>query len=514
MANPRPIEPKIPAGLKSYSATFRDPHRAGRLVSARLGTRDETEAKLICRDLDFFRRHANPKALTRAELLLRRRRAVEVYFGADSKQARWVAGGADAGPSADALLYVGQVLNGVFEHVDLTDAQVDQVANAMLAYVGTATAEKDEELTRLRDRLAVLEPEHEDLKREVRELKAKQNLHVRERLDRAVERWLEEHRAGRKPATARKARTCIESFMAHCAEHGKTQLGQVEGADVSAWLAKLPGKALTRRDYRAVVSGFFGWACRRWEMGKNPMAFADKVAGVSKRPERIVAIRRLADLHAFLKALEPEPYWRAAAAVGCLAGPRYAELVWLRIEDVYLEDGYLRITSRAGGRGVSGTKTGRERNVPIERKVLHPILKAHLAARQKERKAKRAGAEQRSPWLFPNLADAGPIPRRLTEPGQWSDNGVFLRAWGKVADALTGRGIPEAEPEGGWPERPAYWEYGPREWRHTAGCVMGQSGVSTLRISDWLGNSEDVARRHYIPPPSGERWPFEYGTKG
>ena len=33
-------------------------------------------------------------------------------------------------------------------------------------------------------------------------------------------------------------------------------------------------------------------------------------------------------------------------------------------------------------------------------------------------------------------------------------------------------------------------------------------------VSARLGNSEDIARRHYIGHVGGEHWPFEFGANG
>ena len=57
------------------------------------------------------------------------------------------------------------------------------------------------------------------------------------------------------------------------------------------------------------------------------------------------------------------------------------------------------------------------------------------------------------------------------------------------------------------------WEYGPAEWRHCAGTAMGHAGVSGLRISQWLGNSEAICRRHYIADVGATNWPLSWGNR-
>lgn len=510
-----PLTPKIGTGLKGYRVSFRDPHKPGRIVSARLGTRDPDRAKAICLDLDRFRAHPDPESIPRAEIVLRQARAVVVYFGQDSKQAQWVEDLAPAEPTAGET-DAEQMFRAVLAKLNLTDRQRKALMDTLKAYVRLAVEERDAELRDLRTKVRVREPELEDLRRKVRDLESQQNKHVRTAVNVAVETWIGEYKASEK--TRREAAAKLRAFADYMVLHGKRRLGDIEGADISAWLAQLktkpnvnrraqPVTAVTRRNFRANLSIFYRWARRRYRMTEDPLEHADPVTGVSRRPEQVIAIRRIADLEHMLKALEPHPYWRAVVAVACLAGPRYAELAWLRVEDVYLDNGYLRITSRTGGRGVTGTKTGRERTVPIERTVLLQVLKDHVADRIAARKRRGASKAESSPWLFPSTVDEGPKRRTKSEPGQWSDNGVFLNAWEEVAKACrTQRRKP-------W-SKAAYWAYGPREWRHCAGVAMGHSGVSTLRISDWLGNSEDIARRHYIGHVGGEHWPFEYGANG
>jgi hypothetical protein len=159
------------------------------------------------------------------------------------------------------------------------------------------------------------------------------------------------------------------------------------------------------------------------------------------------------------------------------------------VDDVYLDNGYLRVTTRASGRvAARGTKTGRERNVPIERRVLLPILAAWV------QKQKNAG----SPWLFPALNPDGLIKRTKTPDGVWSDNGVWHDYWTAARVRLGVVGKP-------------HYDYGPAKWRHTAGTAMGHSGLSSLQISRNLGNSEDVANRHYVARLApGKCWPLRW----
>jgi integrase len=273
---------------------------------------------------------------------------------------------------------------------------------------------------------------------------------------------------------------------------------------------------VTRKKFRAYLSTFFSWARDRYDLPENPAREID-VPGVSRSAEDIQAIRRYEDITEIAAALRDWPYWRALWLMGVLAGPRWDELRQMRIADVALQARTLTIRA---------AKTGRQRSTPIEGSLLLPALRAHLERRARERQGEDVdlplfggpgdGAEPeavrlaaRTDLLFPSYVDEGTRPRTRTEAGLWSDSSTFLRAWRRVI-----RMAWRQQSEGrAWSEAPAHWGYQPREWRHSAGSCMGHCGLSSLLISQWLGNSEAVAKRHYIPPVSAESWPLNYGPE-
>lgn len=276
----------------------------------------------------------------------------------------------------------------------------------------------------------------------------------------------------------------VGGFVSHVGED--TPVGDVRVKDLMMWMDTLKGKkgrdlhVLTRLKRRNYVTNFCNWMYRFYDLRENPAAKLLPVAGASKAPEHIVAIRRYDELMKLINDT-PEGYWRTWVAVACLAGPRWREQCYIKTSDVYLSEGYIRITSRTSGRTVAGTKTGRERNVPIERRVLMPLLREWVKH--------QSGAGETI--LFPDTSGEGATARTKTDEGVWSDNGVWWDHWRKVC--------------------PTWHEMGPAEWRHTAGTAMGHAGMSSLEISRALGNSEDVARRHYIAELSaGKRWPLSW----
>ncbi|MCK6471523.1 MAG: tyrosine-type recombinase/integrase [Planctomycetes bacterium] len=516
---------KVRPGLHNFPVTFRNPLKA-KIVSGSLGTSNEDEAWAICRDLerlclneDLWHDPESPR------LVAYKPRAVELFFGKDSREAAGAqARAADTFTDKEGGDFFREIGGGL-SHLGLKGRDARRAAEWFVGYVAELRTRWEEPLRKRIDeqenKLKALEPEVEELRLRNRELAKQRNVNLRITAGEAFDTWVEVYAQGRAAMTATNARQAVSSFVAALPKGRKTKLADIEGPAVAAWQDNMRGvkkgkagellKPGTIQARTAYLSAFFTWCRSRLGYVGNPLAELPAVAGAQRSPESIVAIRRREDLKAFLDALAPEPYWQAWAAVACLGGPRYSEQVRLRIEDVYLEDGYFRVATLTGGRRARGTKTGRERNVPIERTVLLPILKVHLERRQAERRKRGGTAGECSEWLFPTIVPDNPyLPREKAPPGQWSHNRTWTRAWEACADACTGR-VGE-EPKKGWKARPAYWEFGPAEWRHTFGTVLGMCGWASLEISRVMGNSEDVAKRHYVgATAAGSRWSYKWG---
>lgn len=509
----------VQGNLDTGRVSFRCPHR-GAVINGRLGTKDPLQAARIFRDLTFLRDHAAPFRLPQSEILLRHPRAVEIFFGPASEQAGWLDGGVGEGLEADAVRFAGAVFAETLGRARLTQAQQEAFAEALVRFAEQASADGRAELEDLRAKVAALAPALEDAQTRVAELERARNIHVRTTVGEAFDGWLAEYRPTHSAMTVSNAVHAIERFLATIPKARGARLGDLRPEHVAAWLRDMkPERPLKGRDTiapatkvarRAYLRSFLTWCCWHHGLAENVAAGGPPIMGAARTPEHIVAIRRREDLTELLDALKPAPYWRAWVAVACLAGPRWGEQARLKVEDVYLDDGYFRVATLTGGRRPKGTKTGKERNVPIERTVLRPILKAHLEARVKERKKKGATAGERSAWLFPTTVPDNPyMPRMKAPPGQWSHNRTWVRAWEAAADVCSGRA--GEEPEGGWPERPEYWAHGPVEWRHTFGTVLGMCGWTSLEIARVMGNSETIASRHYVAATSaGKRWGFKF----
>ncbi|MCZ7648216.1 MAG: site-specific integrase [Planctomycetota bacterium] len=361
-----------------------------------------------------------------------------------------------------------------------------------------------EDLSNALKRIQDLDSQNKAMRAELIELRKKANVTVTATIAEAIrgpatskgrrrKDWLNEepqgfeqfYRAGRSESHYRWVGKVLWNFTSALRRKGETPVGSVSAAEIDKWLAttrKADGaehNPLTRRAYKNALSVFFRWASKAFGMGTNPMRDVDPVRGVVF--ENIVAIRQVSDLASLLKALEPWPYWQAWLAVATLAGPRYSEQARLKVSDVLLQEGHLRIRA---------TKTGKQRMVPIEQSILDPILKQHLARRRRE----SSGGE----FLFPALTGPGVHERKKSEPHRWSHNRCWHTYWSAAiakAAELKNMTLAEAIKKKKLPE---YWGYGPREWRHTFGTLLGLSGWNALEIARVMGNSPMVADQHYV----------------
>ncbi len=281
---------------------------------------------------------------------------------------------------------------------------------------------------------------------------------------------------------------------------GDARVGEVAGGWINDYIEGYgDGESglATRRKVRAYISTFWTWAVKQYLLNGNPMDHVHSVSADS--PENIRAFRDWTKLEAYLDALKPWPYWRAWVAFATLAGPRWWEQTRVKTGDIHSALGYVRIFAR---------KTGKERNVPIERKVLKPILSEYL----EKHRDKVIPEKKDFPWLFPT----GFVGHGAKGDGLWRAS-TWHKFWRggrnpRSADGTPGKVIVGVRNEAAGKSKDECWEYGPAEWRHCAGTAMGHAGVSGLRISQWLGNSEAICRRHYIADVGAEDWPLSWGN--
>lgn len=149
-------------------------------------------------------------------------------------------------------------------------------------------------------------------------------------------------------------------------DHGEKTLAEIDVATVESWLEGLKVSAVTRNNYRRVLSVFFAWGAKRGYCKANPVTETEQAKEVSERVEifepgelRVILNAAPADLLPFL-------------AIGAFAGLRAEEIRRLRWEDVdFLKK---RIDVRA-----SVAKSAATRYVPMREALLdwlQPIAEA------------------------------------------------------------------------------------------------------------------------------------------
>lgn len=203
---------------------------------------------------------------------------------------------------------------------------------------------------------------------------------------------------------------------------------------------------------REVVHRFCQWCISqrgiRFPADKNP------VTAVERFRERTGTIRFLTidQVHAQLEALEQSPVIRAMVAVYIYAGLRREEALWLTHEDVDLQARMIRVQAKRIGGTYWEPKTKRNRAVPISGALLKILAQYRPVVG--------------TPWYFTS-------PKGC----QWDPDNCS-RALRRINRAA---GLP--------------WSC--LDYRHTFGSHMAQRGVSLYKISELMGNSPEICRRHY-----------------
>jgi len=488
------------SGRKTWAVTFNHPSKGRR--NRNLGTENETEAKAKALDIERIVNDPTLWDATPDDKRLEKfdPRAVQAFFDFEPVLPR---------PKIEITDEQQQALQHLIEQIPKVKLP------AVLAGAKTKISVVSEEHGNLRKELAEVQRRNAELERDVKDL-TEENKGYRRRLNKhctatftQATNEFKKHYKGRAEHTTGEVTATLENFAAFTRggkKLGEFLLGDIRPIHINNWIADYKGRGedaegvgqSTRAKCRRYLSTFWTWAHRHYDLSENPIEKSVPIAG--QAPEHIVAIRRYEDLKAYIDALEPWPYWQAWVAFALLTGPRFNEQAHIKTSDVLFSSNYVRIATRASGKKpVHGTKTGKERNVPIERTILLPILKKHVQTLDTGR-----------PWLFPSVAPP-PMDEDLDRGGLWR-NETFLVYWrGRkamkrkkahigIAQLAKERAKSDAE----------YWGYTQMDWRRCAATAMGHSGMSALQIAQYIGDSEDIARRHYIAPVGAEPWPLKY----
>jgi len=223
--------------------------------------------------------------------------------------------------------------------------------------------------------------------------------------------------------------------------------------------------------YREVLHAFFNWAMN--ERGVKMPGGVNPVAKTKRHREkaRIIRFLSLQQIDEQLAALQDNPLLQAMVAMYIYAGLRRTELVWLTHKDVDLRPTQNVIHVRA--KTVDGKfwepKTKQNRVIPIS-STLRSWLD-HYETRIVP-----------NHWFFPS-----------PHGKQWHPDNVT-------------RAIELAN-------KKAHLPWSCADYRHTFGSQLAMKGESLYKISELMGNSPDICRKHYATlVPHEMRSSVEFGT--
>ncbi|HCD31292.1 MAG TPA: hypothetical protein DER01_02730 [Phycisphaerales bacterium] len=274
------------------------------------------------------------------------------------------------------------------------------------------------------------------------------------------------------PVDKRKRRVVIEA----------NTFEQITTADVAMFIAtQVQQRGLapkTANRYREILCRLFNWAMT--QKGINMPGDKNPVAKVERYRERPGAIRYLTlpQVEEQLHSLRFKPQLQTMVAMLIYAGLRRAELLWLTTDDVDLRAGrfgIIRIRAKAyQGETWHGKTRGSVRAIPISSQ-----LRQYLD-RYTPRPADGPD-DSDACWYFPS-----PQGTRWDEDNFSAD----LRA----------------------ANRDAGLSWSSLDFRHTFGSQLAQNGVSLYKISQLMGNSPEICRRHYaalVPEAMADEVEFE-----
>jgi integrase len=239
-------------------------------------------------------------------------------------------------------------------------------------------------------------------------------------------------------------------------------LEQVTTAQISSFIGtQVQTRGLapkTANRYREILSTLFNWAMTQRGMRmpneKNP------AAAVLRYKEQAPEIRflTLKQVDEQLEALAENVQMQAMAAVLIYSGLRREEILWLTHDDLDLSVkpfGVIRIRAKTVEGESWEPKTKKNRAVPVSSRLRFYLDKWKLKSER-----------NKGPWLFQS-----PQGKRW-DPDNFSAD---LRAANEKARL----------------------SWGCLDFRHTFGSQLAMKGESLYKISQLMGNSPEICRRHY-----------------
>ena len=198
---------------------------------------------------------------------------------------------------------------------------------------------------------------------------------------------------------------------------------------------------------RDILNKLFTWISEHYGYDKNPVKPIPRPA--INAP--IIRYLEKEDIDQQLHALKGDPQLRTMAAVCIFAGLRREEVVWLTHDDADLDRKMIYVRAKEIEHEYWQPKTKKNRAVPVSRR-LHSILESY-------------DTREDSLWYFPS-------------------NGNRMHA-----DTFSHR-LAAVNKKAGL-------DWTCLDFRHTFGSQLAKRGLSLYKISELMGNSPEICRRHY-----------------
>lgn len=210
----------------------------------------------------------------------------------------------------------------------------------------------------------------------------------------------------------------------------------------------------TANRLREVLHVMFNYAIRQHGFRSLDRRFPNPADAVPRRPEQEPVIRFLTldQIDQQLAVLADKPALKVMVAVLIYGGLRREEVLWLTSADVDRRTNMIRVCKKTVGEETWWPKTRRNRRVPISN-ALRSMLDGYAPA-------------PNSAWFFPS-------PRGM----RWHPDN-FSQELREINARL---GLP--------------WSC--LDYRHTFGSHLAMKGESLFKISELMGNSPEICRRHY-----------------
>lgn len=227
----------------------------------------------------------------------------------------------------------------------------------------------------------------------------------------------------------------------------------------------------TANRHREILHVMFNYAIRHHAFRSLNRRFPNPVDAVSRRREAEHQIRHLSleQIGEQLEALAGNRTIQTMVAVYIYSGLRREEALWLTPKDVDLDNSMIHVRQKEINGEKWKPKTGRNRRVPISTD-LQQFIEAY-------------GDVAGKTWYFTT-------PRgKRWDPDNFSERLRTLNNSAKL-------------------------EWGCLDFRHTFGSQLAMKGESLFKISELMGNSPDICRRHYAAlTPELMRDTVEFGKR-